>query len=640
MARLSEQVGIPVAHQVEVSASRRPVCPLELVWSAEHCLRTERLAQRWLGDHAARLVIEITRQETAPPALHMDESYLLQGDADAIQLRAPTTWGALRALATLAQLIGPEGIPAYIRIEDQPVYPWRGVLIDVARHFIDFDTLLRVLDGMARLKMNVLHLHLSDDQAVRFPSVNYPRLASDAHYTVEQLHHLVAVAADFGIRVVPELDVPGHTNAWLVAYPEWASAPAQPSSRFGVHRPCLNVADDAVKRAVIEIYDELLTVFPDAYVHIGGDEVALDAWSEAPGMQAFHQTLGSSSQADVQNAFTVELVAALNQRGRQVVAWDEVLHPQMPALTVQNWRGATTRDQALTKGLPCVVSAPYYLDLFYPADQHYIDPSRSQAAWLAWEDAQQADPRLKHIAGGIEWTRQWRTGAVSDAPAPANVLGGEACLWAELVDSATLPIRLWSRLPAVAESLWSGARADLEDFYARLAKLFACAPFDIHVQLHLRLQNLGLSQQQIELCRWLEPTKWYARLLGHDALQARLNGTEMPQGRPYGTDTALNQVVDFLPPESLAARELVSAPDSTWLRVAEQWRHANTFVWPSDIAPAMDKLSTLGDLILASKLALTAAQLEAFAEPLGATREYMLAPVFSLLKRLDAERER
>ena len=422
----------------------------------------------------------------------------------------------------------------------------------MARHFLTLDSLQRVVDGMALLKLNVLHLHLTDDQGFRFGSERFPRLPSTAHYTKQQLRQLVAYAADRGVRIVPELDVPGHVTSWLTAYPEWGLHPVRATNRYGVHRACLDPTKDSVYDALAELLAEVADVFPDRYLHLGGDEVHPQWWSDDSGVGALMQREQLADVAAVQNYFMQRMVDILDTIERTAIGWDEVLHPQMPQMVVQNWRGASTRDRARHQGLPCIVSSPFYLDLMYPADFHYVDIAAEQSELLALEDEQRADPRLAHVAQGIEWTLQWRAHALHNQTLSGPILGGEACLWSELVDEQTWPVRLWSRVPVIAECLWR--EPEVSSVTARLGN--ALELLDVSQLSQTQLRAIGLDDAQAEMAMWLEPVKWYARLLGETALQARLAGREMPQARPYQTDTALNKVVDFLPPAESCAAQL------------------------------------------------------------------------------------
>ena len=513
--------------------------------------------------HDASLTVR-WRAASRLPTLHQDEAYTLRVAADGAQIDAATIWGALHGLSSLAQLPRENGELPCCEIEDAPRFPWRGLMLDPARHFLSIGCLEDVLDRMWRLKLNVLHLHLTDDQGFRFESAAYPNLASSERYAADELRGLVAYAADRGVRIVPEIDMPGHVTSWLTAYPEWGIEPVAPSRRFGVHPGCLDVTDNGVLSAVRTLLDELMDVFPDSHVHIGGDEVA-------------------GLSANLQNDFISEVVEHLRSSGRTPIGWDEVLHPDMPqGLTVQNWRGATTRDRALTAGSDCIVSSGYYLDLFYPLDVHYaFDPAASEEALIHQEDALRDDPRFAHVADGMAWTLGWRKETpLPDGRSEGRILGGEACLWGELVDEDTLPTRLWSRMPALAERFWSGVEVtDADD-------------------LRRRWPGWAVPQGEVsELLSLCEPVKWYGRLLGEVALNARIRGQEMPQARPYDAATPLSRPIDFLPPESWAARVVLSDDDASLEARCTAWR-AQAGSAPQEYAALFAAIGEACDLVL------------------------------------------
>lgn len=625
---------IPFPQRVAPAAPLQ-VTPTELLWQGAADPRVAaRLAE--LDADLGKVRVSVGAVESGPPRLDADEAYTLETLPDGVRLQAATTWGALHAVSTLRQLDVLHDLTAGgFHIEDQPRFTWRGLLIDVARHCIPLEVLFRVVDGMALLKMNVLHLHLTDDQGFRFPSAAFPELMSDEAYSAEDLGSLVAHAADRGIRVVPEIDVPGHVQCWLVARPEWGLHEVAATRRFGVHKACLNPADEAVYAALTTLFEEVAAIFPDDYVHIGGDEVHPAWWSEDNAVQAFVEKHELGDVRGLQAYFNRRIHDVLERLGKRAVGWDEVLHPDMPKITVQNWRGATTRDRALAEGLPCIVSAGFYLDLFYPADVHYrYDIALPQAALTAQEDSLQTDLRFQHVAQGMAWTEQWRDGAIeTDAP-PGRLLGGEACLWSELVDGATLETRLFSRLPAVAERFWSPAETlDVENFYARLDPLLTLPPFVMTAREARQLQALGLNAEQIAAVRYLEPVKWYARLLGETALAARISGSEMPQARPYDCDTPLNRVVDFLSPESLPARALRSSESRELERLVAAWTRLEDESWPEDVRAPVSALVRVGRLL--ERHLQTGedvrGELGALYVPHG---EYMVAAIPPLLERL------
>jgi hexosaminidase len=539
----------------------------------------------------------------------MDESHSIAIRETGIHIAAQTTWGALRGIATVHQLVFADELFLGLNIEDTPRFHWRGLLIDVARHFLPIEDLFAVVDGLAGLKMNVLHIHFSDDQAYRLPSAARPLLPSDEHYSKQQLLELVAYAADRGVRIVPEIDVPGHVTHWLTAYPEWGTYEVQPSDRFGVHKACLNPTDEGVYAGLAEIFAEVVEIFPDDFVHVGGDEVNPSWWSDNAQATAFIAAHQLGGVRGLQNYFLQRLCKILQTLGRQVIGWDEVLHPDVPNCVIQNWRGMSTRDRALALNRDCIVSAPFYLDLFFPADMHYgFDPEGDQVELLAMEDQLGQDIRLQHVAKALAWTQQWREGAITlDAnQTEAKILGGEACLWAELVDSQSLMPRLWSRLPAVAEVFWSNierpiSQDQVADLYRRLNASWRALANDPEQCQNQALEKLGYSATQVFVLGHLESVKWYGRLLGDQALRARLSGTEMPQARPYGVHTPLNRVIDFLLPESMAARRLGKALDTTSIAHLKACidGHGENKPWPEEGQAAIANLSQACDLMLA-----------------------------------------
>ena len=632
--------GMPLPARVQGSAGvGAGAGPARLVWQGTNDPRIAARFGQLLGDSGCGPVrVSVQKVCDGVPHLDMDESYELVVDSRGIRLNAAQTWGALAGLGSLAQLHQSGMLADHIwEIADRPRFPWRGLLIDCARHFIPVSTLMQVLEGMAWLKLNVLHLHLTDDQAFRVHSKAFPKLASGPAYGAEDVAAIVERAGALGIRVVPEIDMPGHVTSWLVSYPEWGLHEVGATRRFGVHEGCLNAADESVYAALRTLLREVADLFPDEYLHLGGDEVHPGWGKNSRSVQQFIATNDLEDERGLQAWFNRRISGEIEALGKRPVGWDEVLHPDMPAMLVQNWRGATTRDRALANSLDCLVSAGYYLDLFYPADMHYgYDPELPQAELLALEDAQRQDLRLEHVAQGIAWTDQWRRGALVDQPLHGRVLGGEACLWSELVDEATLPVRLFSRLPAVAERFWSEADVvDLASMYERLGEVLEHPPLSVREIQHGHLARLGLDDEQIVLAGLLEPVKWYARLLGEQALQARLSGSEMPQARPYDADTPLNRVIDFIAPESLPARAVEHINDQALRHEADGWSDLNPVQWPDDMKSVIRDFAALGRLIIGHldgevNVDDYHEHLRALYQPRG---EYMLAVIPHLLRR-------
>lgn len=420
---------------------------------ARTALRLGRRTGITLGDTIAHgstgtLVIRATAAGPAVPELSQDESYALTITPTGATLEASTTVGVIRGVETLLQLVSADSkgyfLPA-VAIADAPRFRWRGLLLDVGRHFEPVEVVERTLDGMALAKLNVLHWHLSEDQGFRVESKRYPRLqrfGSDGlYYTQEQIRRVVAYAADRGIRVVPEFDMPGHSTSWFVGYPEYASGkgPYTIQRTWGVFDPAFDPTRESVYRFLDGFIGEMSGLFPDAFWHIGGDEVPGTEWSASPRIRAWMKLHHVKDNAGLQAHFNRRLIAILARHHRQVVGWDEILHPGLPTTAViQSWRGTDYLATATRQGYRGILSAPYYLDHIDPAGQLY-----------------QADP-LPATAG------------LSDAEA-ARVLGGEACMWAEYVGPETVESRIWPRMLAVAERFWSPAAvSDVPDMYRRL----------------------------------------------------------------------------------------------------------------------------------------------------------------------------
>jgi hexosaminidase len=611
-----------------------------------------RFTAAFSGPASIPVDVHCAEQSGAYPQLGEREWYRLHIAQSGIELWADTEWGVLHAVSTLRQLVTENHTLPLCEIEDEPRFPWRGLLIDVARHFMSVAALRRTLDGMAACKLNVLHLHLTDDQGFRFPSATLP-LAGEQQYSVTQLRELVDYAALLGIRVIPEIDLPGHSTALLAAHPWLGSGTTQRTERFGVHEACLDPSREPVYAALGKLLAEVAEVFPDRYLHIGGDEVSPGWWRESPEIAAFMQAQGLADQQALQSYFVNRVAGMVRDLDRVPIGWDEILHEDLPkSVVVQNWRGASSRDRALSGGNPCIVSAPYYLDLFFPADVHYgFDPEAATSELLALEDRLLDDARLRHVAEGMRWTHQWRSEA--GAVARGAVLGGEACLWAELVTEALLDLRLWTRLPAIAERLWSPAQLrDAEGMYQRLVpwleRLKRITAVDVFASFRQLMREAGVADSWIPLVELLEPVKWYARLLGEEALNARLAGSEMPLARPYSLSSPLNGVVDGLYPESFAVREvrqlcdLVSAGDLEARRrlaqLAGAWQQlAGQPGCLPELAPSARQLGLAGARLGAfldgdADADATLAALQALNQPQG---EYVLALVPMLCAWLE-----
>jgi len=469
-----------------------------------------------------RVMLEVSGPGQVVQTPDEDESYTLEIAPAGARLKAPTVVGALRGLETLTQMVSADSegffLPA-IRITDRPRFRWRGLLVDVGRHFMPVEVLKRTLDGMAVVKLNVLHWHLSEDQGFRVESRRYPKLhqlGSDGlYYTQEQVRQIVAYARDRGIRVVPEFDMPGHSTSWFVGYPQYASAPGpyEIERRFGVFDPAFDPAREDTYRFIDGFIAEMAGLFPDPYWHIGGDEVTGKHWNENPRILRFKRQHGFKDNAALQTYFNQRLSRLLTHHGKRMVGWDEILQDSLPRnAVVQSWRGVEYLASATSQGFGAILSAPYYLDHMDPADVEYLSDPLPEESGLSPEQA-------------------------------ALVLGGEACMWAEQINSETIDSRVWPRLAAIAERLWSPPSVrDPDDMYLRLSR----------VSIQLERVGLGHEAHTFRMLRLLSGRRGVQPL--HDLLAVTMPVTFGQRVRLQGTTqlTPLTRLVDAARPDPWA----------------------------------------------------------------------------------------
>src|SRR5437667_3463224 len=280
-------------------------------------------------DHASKEVQELGE----------DESYRLEVTASAAILKAPTTLGAMRGLQTFLQLVRttPQGfsVPPVV-IQDKPRFPWRGLMIDSARHFMPVEVIKRNLDGMAAVKLNVFHWHLSENQGFRVESRRFPKLhemGSDGlYYTQEQVRDIISYARDRGIRVVPEFDMPGHSTAWFVGYPNLASGPGPYSieRKWGIFDPAMDPTRESTYKFLDVFIGEMAKLFPDQFFHIGGDEVNGKEWDANARIQQFMHSHSMKNNADLQAYFNERVQTIVANHGKIREGWHEIPHPDVP----------------------------------------------------------------------------------------------------------------------------------------------------------------------------------------------------------------------------------------------------------------------------------------------------------------------
>ncbi|MDQ2938703.1 MAG: beta-N-acetylhexosaminidase, partial [Acidobacteriota bacterium] len=305
---------------------------------------------------SASLVIQTQGPGREVPAVDENESYRLEVTGKQARLTAPTVVGALRGMETLLQLVDSDRNGYYlpgVTVQDQPRFPWRGLLIDVGRHYEPMEVLKRNLDAMAAVKLNVLHWHLTEDQGFRVESKKLPKLhlmGSDGlYYTQDQVREIIDYARARGIRVVPEFDIPGHSTSWLVGYPELGSAPGPYAIErgAGIFQPALDPTREQVYKFLDTFFGEMAALFPDAYMHIGGDENEGKQWDKNPNIQAFMKDKSIKDNHALQAYFNQRLLKILQKHGKKMIGWDEVLQPDLPKdVVIHSWRGPGSLAEA------------------------------------------------------------------------------------------------------------------------------------------------------------------------------------------------------------------------------------------------------------------------------------------------------
>ena len=508
--------------------------------------RTDRAVQRFLNDLSHETGIPMRTQITNPLNVTLvvraehpskpiqdvseDEGYTLDVSASGAKLTASNALGVIHGLQTFLQLVEVTAngfVASAAHIEDSPRFPWRGLTVDVSRHFISVDALKRNIDGMTAVKMNVLHLHLSDDQGFRIASKQFPKLVemgSDGqYYTKAEIRDLIAYASDRGIRVVPEFDMPGHSTSWFVGYPELASAPGpyQIERRWGIFDPAMDPSREQTYTFLDKFIGEMADLFPDHYFHIGGDEVNGKQWDANPKIREFMGVHNLKNNQELQQYFTLRVQKIVSRHHKIMVGWDEILAPGMPKNSViQSWRGQDSLAAAAKQGYSGILSSGYYLDAMAPAKKYYsVDPMSDADATLTVDQQK-------------------------------RILGGEACMWAEFVTDDNIDSRIWPRAAAISERLWSASQVqNVNSMYIRLSAM----------SRHLELVGLKhRSNMRLMLSRMAGTDNVTALLtLAGIAEPASLQIREEEAQKAGGiqtSDTPLNRMVDAVLPESEVAR--------------------------------------------------------------------------------------
>jgi len=483
--------------------------------------------------------------QTAGPSamvqqLGEDESYHLAISTTDVELKAPNPLGVLRGLQTFLQLvrINEKGFSVpVVTIDDEPRFPWRGLLIDSGHRFVPIPAVKRNLDGMEALKLNVFHWRFADDQGFHIESKKFPLLQEKAsgalYYSQDEVREIVEYARDRGIRVVPEFDMPCHTKSWFQGYPDLSSGtdPFQSSA--------IDPTREGTYKFLEGFIGEMAALFPDSYFHTGGDECDMKEWETNPRIQEYMRKNSIKDGAALQVRFTARVQKIVADHKKIMEGWDEVLQPDTPKdVVIQSWRGPSSLAEAARNGYRGVLSSGYYIDLNQSAKEHYlVDPLGENAATLS--------PGQKKL-----------------------VLGGEATMWTDIVSAENMDNRIWPRTAAIAERLWSPEEVkDVDSMYERLAivsqKLSYYGPRHrlITDEMVERMSGEINSVPLKVLAAVVQPPKGYQR-------------------QELRTDfTALNHLDDAVPPESDTAREFDQIAQRISSRTAtpHDWKQAR--IW-------------------------------------------------------------
>jgi hexosaminidase len=410
------------------------------------------------------------------------EAYGIEVTPQRITVSATFSAGLFYGAVTLWQLLpagSKDGQIAAQTISDAPRYPWRGLMLDSSRHFQSPAFVRSMIDWMAWHKLNVLHWHLTDDQGWRLQIRKYPKLTSvgawripasvpgspnpkpyGGFYTQQQVRDIVAFAATRHVQIVPEIDMPGHAQAALAAYPELGALDSHPSlpvsAKWGVHSHLFNL-EPGTFEFLENVLDELMQLFPSRFIHIGGDEAVKDEWNASAAVQARTRQLGVSDANALQTYFTQKISGYLSTKGRRAVGWDEILQPGLAAdAVVMSWHGASAAHEAAIRGNDTVLA---------PDPLLYFDHRQSPLAT-------EPPGRILIISLKSVYDFEPHDAELSEAQ-QQHVLGLQADLWTEhmqterRVDWMALP-----RAAALAEVGWSPQQRSWPDFLRRLTAMF------------------------------------------------------------------------------------------------------------------------------------------------------------------------
>ena len=471
-------------------------------------------------------VVEMSEIKGAEEYESFDEGYLLNIGAEGVDIKATTAAGLYYGIQSLRQICEEREAIAACQICDAPRFEYRGILIDVSRHYRSVEFLKRQIDAMAELKMNRLHLHLTDAAGWRIEVESYPRLCNYAawrtpatwkgwwygdrafveqgsegayggYLTKAEARELVAYAADRYMTIIPEIEMPGHSDEVIAAYPELGCT--QRPERQGD----LCIGKEATFEMMQAILDEIIEIFPSEYIHIGGDEASKGSWRECEDCKRRMQEEGLESVDELQSYMIHRIEKYLNARGRQIIGWDEILEGGLaPNATVMSWRGEEGGLAAAAAGHNVVMSPHAYCYIDAPQDAPPTQPE-AIGGYLPLEKVYSYDPAPQSMAESVS----------------KYILGVQGNLWAEFIPTDEhYEMMLWPRAIAIAEIGWSELKErDYSEFRSRAVDIVermarrGYAPFDLRNEIGNRPESLKPIEHKAlgKSVEYLLPSRYY-----------------------------------------------------------------------------------------------------------------------------------
>jgi hexosaminidase len=414
-----------------------------------------------------------------------DEGYLLKVDPKEIVITAKSPAGIFYGVQSLKQMLpvaknGPLAVPC-AEINDQPRFAWRGLHLDVGRHYFPISFIKKYIDNMAMYKLNTFHWHLTEDQGWRLEINQYPQLTETSSwrdetvvghasrskvydgvgyggfYTQKQVKEIVQYAAERFITVVPEIEMPGHSVAILAAFPELGctGGPYNVMTTWGVSKDVLCAGKEETFKFLQNVLDEVCELFPSKYIHIGGDECPKDRWKECPDCQKRIKDLGLKDEHELQSYFITRIEKYLNSKGRQIIGWDEILEGGLaPGASVMSWRGIKGGIEAAKQKHNVVMT---------PGSHLYFDHYQSK----------ETDKEPLAIGGYLPLEQVYSYEPIPEelsADEQKYIMGAQANVWTEYIASTKyLEYMVFPRVCALAEVVWSPKeKRDFADFSKRM----------------------------------------------------------------------------------------------------------------------------------------------------------------------------